>query len=112
MANTYTWHFTQLDTASNEGALNNVVKGIHWCVTGQSDVKTPNNKTDIYGQVNIAEANPASFTAFNSLTEDWCKTQVLAHIPQTEAELKAAIDSMLTKLDNPTIVGKLPSSWE
>ena len=50
-------------------------------------------------------------TAFNSLTEDWCKAQVLANIDRTEAELKADIDTQLTELDTPTSVGKLPSSW-
>jgi hypothetical protein len=112
MANTYTWNFTNLETAPTEGSLNDVVKGIHWRIVGLSDVNTPNNKTDIYGHVTIAEANPESFTAFNSLTEDWCKTQVLANIPQTEAELKTIIDTKLTELDTPTSVGKLPSSWE
>jgi hypothetical protein len=107
MANTYTWEFVQLDTAPTEGSLSDVVKSIHWRITGVSDTRTPNNSTSIYGQTNIGDANADSFTAFNSLTE----TQVLANADKTEAELKADIDTQLTELDTPTSVGKLPSSW-
>ena len=111
MANTYTWQFVQLDTAPTEGSLSDVVKSIHWRITGVSDTRTPNNVAEVYGQANIGDADADSFTAFNSLTEDWCKTQVLANIDKTEAELKADIDTQLTELDTPTSVGKLPSSW-
>jgi len=111
MANTYTWKFVQLDTAPTEGSLSDVVKSIHWRINGVSDTRTPNNVTSIYGQANIGNADSDSFTAFNSLTEAWCKAQVLANIDQTEAELKTDIDTQLTELDTPTSVGKLPSSW-
>ena len=111
MANTYTWNFEQLDTAPSEGSLSDVVKSIHWRITGVSDASSPNNSTSIYGQANIGAADADSFTAFNSLTKDWCKAQVLASIDRTEAELKAEIDTQLTELDTPTSVSKLPSSW-
>ena len=111
MANTYTWNFEQLDTAPSEGSLSDVVKSIHWRITGVSDASSPNNSTSIYGQANIGAADADNFTAFNSLTKDWCKAQVLANIEKTEAELKADIDAQLTKLDTPTSEGKLPSSW-
>ena len=80
MANTYTWEFVQLDTAPTEGSLSDVVKSIHWRITGVSDTRTPNNSASTYGQANIGDADADSFTAFNSLTEDWCKTQVLADL--------------------------------
>ena len=115
MANTYTWKFEQLDTAPTEGSLSDVVKSIHWRITGVSDVSTPNNTTSIYGQAIVGAADADNFTAFNSLTEAWCKTQVLAYLDsfynKTEAELKSEVDTQLAELDTPTSVGKLPSSW-
>lgn len=111
MATTYTWNFEQLDTAPTEGSLSDVVKSIHWRITGVSDASTPNNVAEVYGGSAIGAADADSFTAFNSLTKDWCKTQVIANIDKTEAELKADIDTQLTALDTPTSVGKLPSSW-
>ena len=111
MANAYTWNFVQLDTAPTEGSLSDVVKSIHWVINGVSDAKTPNNSTSIYGQATIGAADADSFTAFNSLTKDWCKAQVLSSIDRTEAELKSDIDAQLTELDQPSSVGKLPTSW-
>ena len=111
MANTYTWNFVQLDTAPTEGSLSDVVKSIHWRITGVSDVSTPNNTISSYGQATVGAADADSFTAFNSLTEAWCKTQVLAALDKTEAEVKSNIDTQLAELDTPTSVGKLPSSW-
>ena len=111
MANAYTWNFVQLDTAPTEGSLSDVVKSIHWRITGVSDVKTPNNIASTYGQAIIGAADADNFTAFNSLTEAWCKTQVLANIDKTEAKLKSDLRTQLTELDTPTSVGKLPSSW-
>lgn len=115
MANKYTWKFEQLDTAPTEGSLSDVVKSIHWRIFGETDdYDLTNNKgyrVSLYGQAIIGAANADSFTAFNSLTEAWCKTQVLANSSKTEAELKAVIDTRLTELDTPTSVGKLPSSW-
>ena len=108
MANTYTWKFEQLDTAPTEGSLSDVVKSIHWRISGESDA---NNATSIYGQATVGAADADSFTAFNSLTEAWCKTQVLAALDKTEAEVKSDIDTQLAELDTPTSVGKLPSSW-
>ena len=111
MANTYTWNFEQLDTAPTEGSLSDVVKSVHWRITGVSDVSTPNNTISSYGQATVGAADADSFTAFNSLTEAWCKTQVLAALDKTEAEVKSDIDLQLTELDTPSSVGKLPSSW-
>ena len=115
MANTYTWEFVQLDTAPTEGSLSDVVKSIHWRITGVTDdynaLSGKGHITSIYGQATIGAADADSFTAFNSLTEAWCKTQTLAALDKTEAALKADIDAQLTELDTPTSVGKLPSSW-
>jgi len=111
MANTYVWNFAQLDTAPTEGSLSDVVKSIHWRITGVSDVSTPNNATSIYAQATVSDADADSFTAFNGITEAWCKTQVLAALDKTVAEVKSNIDTQLTELDTPTSVGKLPSSW-
>ena len=108
MANTYTWNFVQLDTAPTEGSLSDVVKSIHWRITGVSDA---NNTISSYGQATVGDADADSFTAFNSLTEAWCKTQVLAALDKTEAEVKSDIDTQLAELDTPTSVGKIPSSW-
>ena len=115
MANTYNWDFPQLDTAPTEGALADVVKTIHWRFTATSDTETNDEgqalSVSAYGTAGAGEANADSFTAFNSLTKDWCKAKVLAGLGKTEAELQTMLDDQITALVNPPIVGKVPSGW-
>ena len=115
MANTYTWDFPQLDTAPSEDGLTDVVKTIHWRFTAVSDTETTEEGAPLsvsaYGSAGLGEANADSFTAFDSLTKDWCKEKVLASLDKTEAELQAMLDEQLQNLITPPIVGKTPSSW-
>jgi len=115
MANTYTWDFPQLDTAPSEGALSDVVKTIHWRITAVSDTETNAEGQPIsvsaYGTASAGEADADNFTAFDSLTKDWCKAKVLASLDKTEEEMQANLDTQIENLANPPIVGKTPSSW-
>lgn len=115
MATTYTWSFKQLDTVKTEGSLSDVVKAIHWNVVASSDNEKDANGNYLfaqnYGAAVIGEADPANFTAFNSLTKDWCKAKVLETLGKTEAQVKGDLDTRLAELITPAIAGKLPSSW-
>jgi hypothetical protein len=115
MANTYTWDYPQLDTAPSEGGLSDVVKTIHWRFTAVSDTETTDEGAPLsvsaYGTEAAGEADADNFTAFDSITKDWCKEKVLASLEKTEAELKAALDEQIASIANPPIVGKVPSTW-
>lgn len=115
MATTYNWTFPQLDTAPTEGDLSDVVKIIHWRVTAESDSHSDpdgnNVSTSMYGTATAGEANAENFTAFDSLTQDWCKAIVLENLGKTEAEVQAMLDEKIEAIANPPIVGKTPSSW-
>ena len=115
MSNTYTWDFPQIDTAPSENDLTDVAKTIHWRFTAVSDTETNDEgqplSVSAYGTAGTGEANADSFTAFDSLTKDWCKEKVLASLDKTETELQAMLDEQIQNLVNPPIVGKTPSSW-
>jgi|TARA_A100001015_G_scaffold297327_1_gene378698 hypothetical protein len=115
MANTYTWDFPQLDAAPTEGSLSDVVKTIHWRMTAISDTETNDEGAPLsvsaYGTAGVGEADADNFTAFDSLTQDWCKEKVLASLNKTEAEMQTMLDTQITNLANPPIVGKLPAGW-
>ena len=115
MSNTYTWDYPQLDTAPTEGGLSDVVKTIHWRMTATSDTETNDEGAPLsvsaYGTAAAGEANADSFTAFDSLTKDWCKAKVLASLEKTEAEMQALLDEQMTNLVTPPIVGKVPAGW-
>ena len=112
---TYTWDFPQIDTAPSEGDLSDVAKTIHWRFTAVSDTETNDEgqplSVSAYGTAGVGEANADSFTAFDSLTKDWCKEKVLASLDKTEAELQAMLDEQIQNLVNPPIVGKTPAGW-
>jgi len=113
--NTYTWDFPQLDTAPSEGGLSDVVKTIHWRFNAVSDTETNEEgqplSVSAYGTASAGEADVDNFTAFDSLTKDWCKAKVLASLDKTEAEMQAMLDEQMTNLANPPIVGKVPAGW-
>ena len=114
MANTYTWDFPTLDTAPSEDGLSDVIKTIHWRITAVSDSETDADGNAIsasaYGTTS-PELDPDNFVAFNSITKDWCKEKVLASMGHTEAELQANLDTKISEMANPPIVGKLPAGW-
>lgn len=115
MANTYTWSYPQIDTAPSEGDLTDVAKSVHWRLTATHDTETNDEGSPLsvsaYGSAGVGEANADSFTAFDSLTKDWCKEKVLASLDKTEAEVQAMLDEQMQNLITPPIVGKTPSSW-
>ena len=115
MANTYTWDYPQLDTAPSEGGLSDVVKTIHWRFTAVSDTETNEEgqplSVSAYGTASAGEADADNFTAFDSITKDWCKEKVLAGLDKTEEELEAMLSEQIEKLVNPPIVGKVPAGW-
>lgn len=122
MANTYTWDFPALDTAPSEDGLSDVIKTIHWRITAVSD-----SETDADGDAIFASSygtaspvlDPDNFIAFDSITKDWCKTQVLESLSQSEEEslsqteekLQAQLDTQIDAVVNPPMVSKVPTSW-
>ena len=65
MAINYSWVISQLDTAPQEGNLNDVVKTVHWrykAVDGDYQAET-------YSSFACGEPSPNDFTAYPDLTE-------------------------------------------
>ena len=114
MANTYAWDFPQLDAAATENGLSDVVKTIHYRFIGTSDQKKADGDpytVHAYGTVNLGSASSDSFTAFDSITKEQCKTWTLAILVKTEDEMKALLDEQMVALITPPVVGKVPSGW-
>ena len=112
---TYTWDFPQIDTAPTEGDLTDVAKAVHWRLTATHDTATNDEgqplSVSAYGSAGVGEANPDSFTAFDSLTKEQVKGWVLASLGKTEEELQAMLTQQLDNLISPPTVGKLPAGW-
>jgi ApbE superfamily uncharacterized protein (UPF0280 family) len=82
MATTFTWTFDPLETAT-EGDLTDVVKTVHWRITGVTDDDEPVSGT-VYGSISTGDADSDSFTAFADLTEADVKGWVLANLAEGE----------------------------
>ena len=135
MANSYTWTFPTLERVATEGGNSDVIKVIHWIVEAVSDSDKDSNgnwlRAKRYGSVLISHESGESFTAYNSITKDWCKNKVLSKLSartvedqepvdgltqeernkKHEDELKAQLDAIITEQKTPTILTGTPSGW-
>ena len=115
MANSYTWTFPTLERVATEGGNSDVIKVVHWVVEAVSDSDKDSNgnwlREKLYGTTSVSQESGVSFTAYNSITKDWCKTRVLADIGKTEEELKAVLDAVIAEKKTPTILTGTPSGW-
>lgn len=118
MANTYTWDFPTLDVHNTaQNGHDDVIQTIHWRVTAVSDSEQDSDgnylQASMYGTAGVAtpEADDPDFVAFDSVTKDWCKTQTLASLDKTEAEVQAMLDAQITEQATPAMGNRLPSSW-
>lgn len=64
---TYTWNISQLDCAPSENGLTNVVKVIHWGLTGQDENGVSASISNSYP---LPEPNPEAFADYSTLTEE------------------------------------------
>jgi hypothetical protein len=64
---TYTWGILQLDCAPSENGLTDVVKIIHWGLTGIDENGTTASMSNSYP---LPSPTPESFTDYSTLTEE------------------------------------------
>jgi len=117
MANTYTWDFNFDVCNEAQNGHDDCIKTIHWRCTAVSDTETNADgnalSVSAYGTVGLdtPEADDPDFVAFDSVTRDWAKTQTLASLGKTEAEMQTLLDEQMTALANPPMRQALPSGW-
>lgn len=64
---TYTWNISRLDCAPSENGLTNVVKVIHWVLTGQDENEIFASMSNSYP---LPEPNPEAFNDYSTLTKE------------------------------------------
>ena len=102
MATAYSWTFPQFDVAPSEDGLSQVVKVIHW----RLDAIDGGITAGAYGTVALGEPDPANFTPYADITEQWAIDQTSAQIdlPQVQEALAGEI----AKKKNPPVVPTAP----
>ena len=64
---TYTWNILQLDCAPSENELTNVVKVIHWALTGTDENSVSVSMSNSYP---LPSPSPEAFADYSTLTEE------------------------------------------
>ena len=102
---TYTWGISQLDCAPSENGLTNVVKVIHWGLTGRDENGTSASISNSYP---LPEPNPEGFTDYSTLTE----ATVISWLESTLdiGYLHTSLANEIASKYNPPIT-QLPLPW-
>lgn len=98
MATIYTWTFPQLEVAPSEDGLTDVVKVIHWRLDAMDGVYNAGS----YGTVALSAPDPASYTPYADITEQWAIDAMSNNIDV--AAMKASMDGEIAKKKNPPTV--------
>jgi hypothetical protein len=64
---TYTWSISKLDCAPSENGLTNIVKVIHWGLTGVDENGVSASMSNSYP---LSPPSPEAFTDYSTLTEE------------------------------------------
>ena len=102
MATVFEWDFPQFDCAASENGLSNVVKTIHWRITGTDG----DHSASVYGTCGLDEADAQNFTAFASITKDWAISAVSEKIDVDQS--KSSIESAIADLKSPKTLHVAP----
>lgn len=98
----YTWTFDTLETIPSQDGLTDVVKIVHWNITGV-DSET-NISAKMVGRETLSSPDPESFIAFDDITEETVKAWVLGKLRrknQTSEDVEQNLkDSIVTQIRN------------
>jgi hypothetical protein len=88
--------------APSEDGLSQVVKTIHW----RLDAIDAGVSAGAYGSAALGQPDPAHFTPYADITEQWASDQTspLINLPEVEAALAGEI----AKKKNPPVVPQVP----
>jgi hypothetical protein len=109
MTTTYAWSYDLKAATSQVDGKDDVIKEIHWRLTATSDDSPPISPS-AYGSVGLGDVDD-SFVAFNDVTQEQCKSWVLALEDRSEDDIKAALDQQIAAIKAPALASKVPSSW-
>ena len=102
---TYTWSISKLDCAPSENGLTDVVKVIHWTLTGQDEKRGSASMSNSYP---LPSPSPEAFTDYSTLTEatviSWLESNL------DVGYIKTILSNEIVSQYNPPITS-LPLPW-
>lgn len=108
MAITYTWNFGPLEVALSEDGMTNVVKTVHWRLTG---VDGSHSET-VYGSEGMDSPVPENFINYEQITKEDVTTWVESKLGTERLDtLRASIASSIDIQKNP-VKATLAPPWD
>jgi len=102
---TYTWSISKLDCAPSENGLTNIVKVIHWGLTGVDENGTSASFNNSYP---LPTPNPEAFSDYSTLTKEtvigWLESNLDVGYLQT-----VLVNEIASKYNPP--IASLPLPW-
>ena len=102
---TYTWSISKLDCAPSENGLNNIVKVIHWGLTGVDENGVSSSMSNSYP---LPSPSPEAFTDYSTLTKEtvigWLESNL------DVGYIKSKLSNEIASQYNPPITS-LPFPW-
>jgi len=102
---TYTWSISKLDCAPSENGLTDVVKIIHWSLTGQDENGISASMSNSYP---LSSPSPEGFADYSTLTQEtvigWLESNL------DVGYIKSILSNEITSQYNPPITS-LPLPW-
>ncbi len=108
---TYTWSISRLDCAPSENSLTNVVKVIHWVLTGKDENNISASMGNSYP---LPSPSPEAFTDYSTLTEEiviqWLESNLDVNYIKTRLlnEIELQYNPPITPLPLPWIKAEEP----
>ena len=103
---TYTWNISQLDCAPSENGLTNIVKVIHWGLTGVDENGISASMSNSYP---LSSPSPEGFADYSTLTKEivigWLENNL------DVGYIKSRLSNEIASQYNPPITS-LPLPWE
>ena len=103
---TYTWSILQLDCAPSENGLTNVVKIIHWGLTGTDENGITASLNNSYP---LPSPSPEAFADYSTLTEETVISWLESNIVGVK-HLQTVLANKIASTYNPPIT-PLPLPW-
>lgn len=99
---TFTWVFSQFDTAPSLDGLTDVVKIIHWRLNAEED----GIAVSAYGTANLADPSSEQFVPFQDITEqmaiDWVSSVI------NVSDVQGSLANQIAAIKNPPVVPMPP----
>ena len=108
MAITYTWTFGPLDVTLSEDGLSNVVKTVHWRLTGVDG----NFSETVYGSEGMDSPVPANFIDYEDITKEDVQEWIEDKMDEERIDsMKSSISSSINLKKNP-VSATLAPPWD